>query len=86
MSRCAGEIQQKSGQRCSKRVPGGEKVIVVDTSVFLDELFRFDQKRHGKARILFRLIKEKDFLSESASTAFNKLSETGEGRCETKGF
>jgi predicted nucleic acid-binding protein len=27
-------------------------VIVVDTSVFLDELFKFDQKRHDKARIL----------------------------------
>jgi len=38
------------------------KVIVVDTSVFLDELFNFDQKRHDKARILFRLIEEKDVL------------------------
>ena len=37
-------------------------MIVVNTSVFLDELFRFDQKRHGKARILFRLIEEKDVL------------------------
>jgi hypothetical protein len=37
-------------------------VIVVDTSVFLDELFKFDQKRHGKARTLFRLIEEKDVL------------------------
>ena len=37
-------------------------MIVVDTSVFLDELFKFDQKRHGKARILFRLIEEKDVL------------------------
>jgi len=37
-------------------------VIVVDTSVFLDELFEFNQKRHDKARILFRLIEEKDVL------------------------
>jgi hypothetical protein len=37
-------------------------VIIVDTSVFLDELFKFDQKRHDKARILFRLIEEKDVL------------------------
>lgn len=37
-------------------------MIVVDTSVFLDELFKFDQKRHDKARILFRLIEEKDVL------------------------
>lgn len=37
-------------------------MIVVDTSVFLDELFKFDQKRHGKARILFQLIEEKDVL------------------------
>lgn len=37
-------------------------MIVVDTSVFLDELFKFDQKRHDKARILFRLIEEKDAL------------------------
>jgi predicted nucleic acid-binding protein len=37
-------------------------VIVVDTSVFLDELFKFDYKRHDKARILFRLIEEKDVL------------------------
>jgi predicted nucleic acid-binding protein len=37
-------------------------VIVVDTSVFLDELFKFDPKRHDKARILFRLIDEKDVL------------------------
>ena len=31
-------------------------MIAVDTSVFLDELFKFDQKRHEKARIIFRLI------------------------------
>ena len=37
-------------------------MIVVDTSVFLDELFNFDQKRHDKARILFRLIEEKGVL------------------------
>jgi len=37
-------------------------VIVVDTSVFLDELFKFDQKRHDKARILFRLIEDKEVL------------------------
>ena len=37
-------------------------MIVVDTSVFLDELFKFDQKRHDKARFLFRLIDEKDVL------------------------
>lgn len=37
-------------------------MIVVDTSVFLDELFKFNQKRHDKARILFRLIEEKDVL------------------------
>ena len=37
-------------------------MIVVDTSVFLDELFKFDQKRHDKARILFRLIEDKDVL------------------------
>jgi len=37
-------------------------VIAVDTSVFLDELFKYDQKRHEKARILFRLIEEKDVL------------------------
>lgn len=37
-------------------------MIVVDTSVFLDELFKFDPKRHDKARILFRLIEEKDVL------------------------
>ncbi len=37
-------------------------MIVVDTSVFLDELFKFDHKRHDKARILFRLIEEKDVL------------------------
>ena len=37
-------------------------MIIVDTSVFLDELFKFDQKRHDKARILFRLIEEKEVL------------------------
>jgi predicted nucleic acid-binding protein len=37
-------------------------VIVVDTSVLLDELFNFDKKRHEKARILFRLIGEKGVL------------------------
>ncbi|MBC8522278.1 MAG: type II toxin-antitoxin system VapC family toxin [Methanomicrobia archaeon] len=37
-------------------------MIVVDTSVFLDELFKFDQKRHEKARIFFRLIQERDIL------------------------
>jgi len=37
-------------------------VIAVDTSVFLDELFRFDQKRHEKARIFFRLIQEGNIL------------------------
>lgn len=37
-------------------------MIVVDTSVFLDELFKFDQKRHDKARILFRLIEDKEVL------------------------
>ena len=37
-------------------------MIVVDTSVFLDELFEFDQKRHDKARILFRLIEDKEVL------------------------
>lgn len=37
-------------------------MIVVDTTVFLDELFKFDSKRHDKARILFRLIEEKDVL------------------------
>ena len=37
-------------------------MIVVDTSVFLDELFKFDQERHEKARILFRLIQERDIL------------------------
>ena len=37
-------------------------MIVVDTSVFLDELFNFDKKRHDKARILFRLIGEKGVL------------------------
>jgi len=37
-------------------------VIAVDTSVFLDELFRFDQKRHEKARIIFRLIQEGNIL------------------------
>ena len=37
-------------------------MIVVDTSVFLDELFKFDQKRHDKARILFRLIEDNDVL------------------------
>ena len=37
-------------------------MIVVDTSVFVDELFKFDQNRHDKARILFRLIEEKDVL------------------------
>lgn len=31
-------------------------MIVVDTSVFLDELFQFEKRRHEKARILFRLI------------------------------
>jgi predicted nucleic acid-binding protein len=39
-------------------------VIVVDTSAFLDELFKFEQKRHEKARILFRLIEERDVLIE----------------------
>lgn len=37
-------------------------MIVVDTSVFLDGLFKFDQRRNDKARILFRLIEEKDIL------------------------
>ena len=37
-------------------------MIVVDTSVFLDELFKFDQERHEKARILFRLVQERDIL------------------------
>jgi hypothetical protein len=37
-------------------------VIVVDTSVFLDELFKFDQERYDKATILFRLIQERDIL------------------------
>ena len=37
-------------------------MIAVDTSVFLDELFRFDQKRHEKARIIFRLIQEGNIL------------------------
>ena len=37
-------------------------MIVVDTSVFLDELFKYDQKRHEKARIFFRLIEEKAVL------------------------
>ncbi len=37
-------------------------MIAVDTSVFLDELFRFDQKRHEKARIFFRLIQEGNIL------------------------
>ncbi len=37
-------------------------MIVVDTSVFLDELFRFDQKRHEKARVFFRLVEEKGVL------------------------
>ena len=31
-------------------------MIVVDTSVFLDELFQFKQERHDKARLLFRII------------------------------
>ena len=31
-------------------------MIVVDTSVFLDELFQFEQERHEKARLLFRII------------------------------
>ncbi len=37
-------------------------MIAVDTSVFLDELFRFDQKRHEKARIFFRLIQDGNIL------------------------
>jgi predicted nucleic acid-binding protein len=37
-------------------------VIVVDTSVFLDELFKFNQERHEKARIFFRLVQEGDIL------------------------
>ncbi len=37
-------------------------MIVVDTSVFLDELFKFDQKRHEKARIFFRLVQAGDIL------------------------
>ena len=37
-------------------------MIAVDTSVFLDELFRFDQKRHEKARIIFRLIQAGNIL------------------------
>jgi predicted nucleic acid-binding protein len=37
-------------------------VIVVDTSVFLDELFKFDQERHEQARIFFRLVQEGDIL------------------------
>ncbi|MCK4735588.1 MAG: type II toxin-antitoxin system VapC family toxin [Methanophagales archaeon] len=37
-------------------------MIVVDTSVFLDELFKFDQERHEKARIFFRLVQEGDIL------------------------
>jgi len=39
-------------------------VIVIDTSVFLDELFKFDNKRHERARLLFRLVEEKDVLIE----------------------
>ena len=31
-------------------------MIVVDTSVFLDELFQFEQERHEKAPLLFRII------------------------------
>jgi len=37
-------------------------VIVIDTSVFLDELFKFDQERHEKARIFFRLVQDRDIL------------------------
>lgn len=37
-------------------------MIVVDTSVFLDELFKFNQERHEKARIFFRLVQEGDIL------------------------
>ena len=39
-------------------------MIVIDTSVFLDELFKFDNKRYERARVLFRLIEEKDVLIE----------------------
>jgi len=37
-------------------------VIVIDTSVFLDELFKFDQERHEKVRIFFRLVQDRDIL------------------------
>ena len=34
-------------------------MTVVDTSVFIDELFNFDQNRHEKARQFFRLLQDK---------------------------
>ena len=37
-------------------------MIVIDTSVFLAELFKFDQERHEKARIFFRLVQDRDIL------------------------
>ena len=35
-------------------------MIVVDTSVFIDELFKFDQERREKAKILYQLIQEQN--------------------------
>ena len=37
-------------------------MIVVDTSVFLDELFKFNQNRHEKAKIVFRLAQDGGIL------------------------
>jgi len=53
-------------------------VIVIDTSVFLDELFKFDQERHEKARIFFRLVQDRLIVEpEIYGIAFSIAFETG---------
>ena len=55
-------------------------MIVIDTSVFLDELFKFDQERHEKVRIFFRLVQDRDILivePEIYGIAFSIAFETG---------
>jgi predicted DNA-binding antitoxin AbrB/MazE fold protein len=38
------KVERDVLKRCSKRISGGEKVIAVDTSVFLDEFDRVKEK------------------------------------------